>query len=173
MARSRMRRDCQNATISGCLIQQNTRGYVGHTKLNRTRPTDMMNSCITQLTDSKTHRPFTRTRRTIRNTIAKEWLGQAAARETMYNRLSQIEITTQMRIMKPIHTAANARSRKPQINNNTAINEAFNPILSSNNSRIVIKRPPFNRLMQPINSSNNKSDPSTKQIHFIHTGGIC
>jgi hypothetical protein len=128
----------------------------------------MPNWALIQLTSSQTRRPITHIRRTTASMIINGWWERAAARGTMCNLRWQIEITAQIRIMKSIHSAGDKR-RKPQINNNTAIN----PIRSPNRHRIVIKCRLFNRHLQPISSSTNKSDPSTSPIHSIPTDGIC
>lgn len=117
-----------------------------------------------------------RTRLTTASTTRLAWWGRAVVRGTMCSRRSAIGITTQMRIMKSIHSAS-AKRRKPQINNNTAINEPINPIHNPSpdpsRRQPAIKIRPFSRHSPAINSSSSSGDPSTRTIRFIPTGGIC
>lgn len=112
-----------------------------------------------QLARRRTLHRTTRTRLTIASTTIKGEWAQAAAQETMCNLASPTPTTTQMRIMKPIHTPSAKRRNQPQINNNTAINGVHR---RPSNSRIVIQCLPFNRHTPLISNRTKRGGPSTK-----------
>lgn len=174
--RSHTRQDRQSAAISGCLIQQNIRACASRTRWNRTLATNTRSSILIQLIPSQILRPISRTRLTTASTIMKGWSAQAAARGTMFHLPSPTGISTQMRIMKSIHSLnakRRKRERKPQINNNTAINGDISPIHNHKSSRLVIKCRLSSRHSRPISSRTCRSEPSTGTIRFIPTAGIC
>lgn len=124
-----------------------------------------------QLAHRRTPRRTTRTRLTTASTTIKGWWAQAAVQETMCNPASATPTTTQMRIMKPIHTPSAKRRNQPQINNNTAINGVHR---RPSNSRIVIQCLPFNRHTSLISNSTKRDGPPppTKQAPTKPTDGM-